>query len=264
MTFSSLHNDPRFSEDERLFLERLYEILFAIPGFLQEQYELQGSVPSRDQIAQQFALSRNSVTLLLMVLETDPRMPKLFHRDAGTGEIVSLESERIEAFVQRRGKVQLTGWEGRKLPQFEVTTLTGKRLNSDQLLGQNALLYFWFTGCPPCVRIAPILADLAKEYEGPGFKFIGLNADEVLEIDTTRESRLSYLAGQDIQFENADLNAATRAVFGSINIYPTLFFVDREGVVFRRLVNFQSRETLAAVIDAMETSFMLPNIEGRV
>jgi hypothetical protein len=83
---------------------------------------------------------------------------------------------------------------------------------------------------------------------------VGLNADEVLDIGTTRESRLSYLAKQGIQFENADLNAAARSAFGSINIYPTLFFIDREGVVFRRLVNFQRRETLVAVIDAMETS----------
>ena len=253
VTFSSLHNDPRFSAEERVFLERLYEILFAIPGFLRDQHAEKGSLPTRDQIASEFGVSKTSITLLLMVLETDPRLPKMFHRDDGTGEIVSIEIEPIDAFVKRRGQVQVRGWEGKKLPRFQVKTFTGETLANEQLLGKNSLLYFWFTGCPPCVRITPILADLAKEYQGPGFSFLGLNADELLEIDTTLESRRSYLAQQGIEFVNADLDATTRSAFGSINIYPTLFFVNKEGIVVRRLVNFQSRETLVGVIKEMQS-----------
>jgi hypothetical protein len=32
--------------------------------------------------------------------------------------------------------------------------------------------------------------------------------------------------------------------YGSVSVFPTLFFVDRRGVVVRQFVNFQDLETL--------------------
>lgn len=252
VTFSTLYNSSEFSSEERDFLGRLYEITFAIPAFLRDQYQSTGDIPSTEEIADHFAISKQSVLLLLTVLESDSRVPELFSRDAGTGEISSLNHDLIERFLQRKGgEVKVRQWEGMSLPDFQVSTFDNELLSKDQLLGHNSLIYFWFTGCPPCVKIAPILAELDAEYRSTGFRFYGFNADDVLELGTNNESRRSYLRKQGIHFVNANLDTAMRESFGNVNVYPTLFFVDENGTVVRHLVNFQTRAILVKVIEQM-------------
>jgi thiol-disulfide isomerase/thioredoxin len=252
VTFSKLYNNSEFSPEEQQYLGRLYEIIFAIPAYLRDYFQSSGKIPTTTEMAQHFGIGEQSVLLLLEVLESDSRVPDLYLREPKSGQITSLNMERIERFLERRGsKVRVTQWEGMSLPGFEVKTLENERLSNDQILGHNALLYFWFTGCPPCVRIAPILAELANEYQPSGFRFYGLNADDVLEIGTDNKARRTYLLKQGIHFLNANLNNATREAFGNVNVYPTLFFVNRNGIIVRHLVNFQTRATLVDVIKQM-------------
>jgi hypothetical protein len=56
---------------------------------------------------------------------------------------------------------------------------------------------------------------------------------------------------QGIRFANANLSPSARKAFGNINVYPTLFFVDSEGTIYRHLVNFQSKEKLVAIMEEM-------------
>jgi len=140
-------------------------------------------------------------------------------------------------------------WEGKSLPEFVLTTFDGDRLRSKDLEGHPSLLYIWFTGCPPCVRIAPILADLEHEY--PAVKFVGLNADQLLEIQTDNAARKAYVNKQGIEFVNANLDSAAREAFGNVNVYPTLFLVDAGGVIRRHFINFQDRSTLAAALQQL-------------
>ncbi len=255
ITFSSLHNSDRFSEEERAFLGRLYEIFFAIPGVLKSEHESTGQIPSRAELAQTFSVTPNSIELLLSVMEKDGRVPTLFTRDATSREITSLNMDNLNAFLANKGsQVRMAQWEGKALPAFDLTTLEGGRLGNTDLKGHNSLVYIWFTGCPPCVRIAPILADLASEYANKEFKFAGLNADDILELDTTNESRLDYVNKQGIRFVNANLDQPARTAFGTINLYPTLFFVKKDGTIYRHLVNFQSKEKLVTIIEEMLSS----------
>ena len=255
VTFSSLYNSDRFSEEERAFLGRLYEIFFAIPGTLKSEYESTDRIPSRADLASTFGVSPYSVELLLSVMEKDGRVPPLFSRDATTREITSLNMDNLNGFLARKGsEVKMAQWEGKPLPSFDLATLEGGRLRNTDLKGQNSLIYIWFTGCPPCVRIAPILAELADTYAGQGFKFFGINADDILELDTTNESRLEYVHKQGIRFVNANLDQPARKALGTINLYPTLFFVKKDGTIYRHLVNFQSKEKLTAIIEEMRSS----------
>jgi len=252
VVFSELYNSPDISAEERSFLGRLYEIVFSIPAFLQAEYKSTGRIPSIDEMADHFQISRQSVLLLLNVLEADARVPELFVRDSVSGEISSLNLELIDRFIQQNGgSVRILQWEGTRLPEFELSTLDNSKLTREQLLGHNSLLYFWFTGCPPCVKIAPTLAELDAKYRSTGFKFYGFNADDVLEIGTTNESRRTYLRKQGIRFVNANLDSTAREAFGNVNVYPTLFFVDKDGIIFRHLVNFQTRATLVEVMEQM-------------
>ncbi len=252
VTFSDLHNDNRFDADEKAFLERLYEIFFQVPGFLAEHYRDTGEIPTRSRIGQHFEIAPVSVELLLRVMQSDSRVPPMFERDATSGEISSLDLGNIQQFLQARGdQVRITQWEGRPLPGFELETLDGGVLKRSDLLGRHSLIYFWFSGCPPCVRIAPILSELDREYRDRGLQIIGFNADRVLEIEVTEEQRANYLNKSRTAYRNAHIDEQTRRAFGSVNVYPMLFFVDEEGVIVRHMLNFQDEATLATVIEQM-------------
>jgi thiol-disulfide isomerase/thioredoxin len=250
--FSELYNDDRFSSEERVFLGRLYEIFFQIPVFLKSEYESTGEIPTRSHIASGFGITPQSVDLLLTVMESDPRMPTLFERNSLNREIESLQQATIDAFIQRRGSgVTVTRWEGRTLPEFELTSFQNKKLSSRDLTGKNILIYFWFTGCPPCIRIAPTLAELDRQYSASSFQVIGFNADHVIGVNATDEQRKDYLQKSKLHFANVHLDEAAREAFGNINVFPTLFFVASNGTIYRHMINYQDRETLESVIKAL-------------
>lgn len=255
VVFSDLYNSDQFSAEEKAFLARLYEIFFQIPGFLKTEFESTGKVPTRRELAASFGISTPSVELLLTVMASDPRMPSLFSRDPENREIQSLHLENIDVFVRARGnQVRVTQWEGKAVPAFELARLDGQKISSDDLAGKNILIYFWFTGCPPCVRIAPLLADLHRQYGGSDFQVIGFNADQVLELSVADEERNEHLKKAGVTFLNAHLDQATRQAFGGVNIFPTLFLIKSDGTIFHHLINYQDRATLERAITELLTS----------
>ena len=72
--------------------------------------------------------------------------------------------------------------------------------------------------------------------------------DPILEIETDNASRIEYLAKQGLHFPNANVDEATRASFGNVNVYPTIFMVSADGKVVSHLLNFQTREKLEPII----------------
>ncbi|MDA2925170.1 TlpA family protein disulfide reductase [Acidobacteria bacterium AH-259-L09] len=247
--FSDLYNSEEFNTQEKAFLGRLYETFFRVPAFLKSEYESSGKIPTRQEIAAGLGISPQAVDLLLTVIELDPRVPPLFERNPQSKEIESLKLDNIEAFIRSQGtEVKITQWEGNPLPAFELMSFQGKKISHQDLAGKNLLIYFWFTGCPPCVRIAPILADLERRYSRSNFQVIGFNADRILGLDTTDREREDYLRKHELNFANIHLDRATRKAFGNVNVFPTLFLVRTDGTIFRHLVNFQNRETLERII----------------
>ncbi|HLV01864.1 MAG TPA: TlpA disulfide reductase family protein [Acidobacteriota bacterium] len=250
INFSDLYNHSDFNAREREFLGRLYEVFFAIPGYLKTEYEATGNIPTIEEIAASFSLSRQSAQLLLAVMEADPRVPELFDRGE-SGEISALNLQQIDQFIERRGTQVRMTWAGEKLPDFSLETFDGNILNRESLRGKNVLLYFWFTGCPPCVRQAPILADLHATFASSNLELVGLCADELLEIGTTPESRRTYVEKQGLNFTHATLNRETRDAFGGINVYPTLLLVSADGIILRQMVNFQEQVVLENAIQEL-------------
>jgi thiol-disulfide isomerase/thioredoxin len=63
----------------------------------------------------------------------------------------------------------ISGWEGRPAPDIVGMSFDGREIALASYRGKTVLLYAWFTNCPPCVRLAPELAELHNAYEGRGF-----------------------------------------------------------------------------------------------
>ncbi|EWR76158.1 TPA: thioredoxin [Staphylococcus aureus] len=81
------------------------------------------------------------------------------------------------------------------------------------------LVDFWATWCGPCKMIAPVLEELAADYEGKA---------DILKLDV-------------------DENPSTAAKYEVMSI-PTLI-VFKDGQPVDKVVGFQSKENLAEVLD---------------
>jgi thiol-disulfide isomerase/thioredoxin len=138
----------------------------------------------------------------------------------------------------------ITGWEGKPAPAFATTTYDGSPFSSDSLAGKPFLVYFWFTGCPPCVRTSPLLAELDRAYAAKGFQIVALNADRLLELPTTDEDRTAYAKKHGWAFTLAHVTPGVQEAYGAVSVFPTFFFVDRKGTVVRHFVNFQEKAVL--------------------
>ena len=244
---SDLYNNVFKTPEERKVLDRLFNTFFKIPLFVAQYKATTSQIPTLADISRQFNLrAAGEAAVLLSIIESDPRVPKFIARDLSTGEITSVDIEAIKK-DPKFGRVlerTLTGWAGRESPAFTMTLFDGKTLSSAQLKGRAFLLYFWFSGCPPCARIASHLVQLQNKYGGTAFTVVAANADRVLELEVTDAQRDAYVRKHGFNFPVGHLNRQMQEDFGAVNVYPTLFLVDRAGVIRKYYVNYQTLDVL--------------------
>ena len=248
---SELYNGVFTSPEERAVLDRLFDTFFKIPLFAAEHQRATGRPPSLKEVAEQFRYRvPGEADVMLRIVESDPRMPRFLERDAATGEIETVHVEAVLA-DPRFGKLlerTLSGFEGRPAPPFSIASYDGSPIGSATLAGKPCLIYFWFTGCPPCVGTTPVLVDLYRTYQPRGFEILGVNADRVLEVPADDAQRAEYARKSAITFPLAHMTPEMQAAYGQVSVFPTLFFVDRKGTVVKQLVNAQPRAALEEAI----------------
>jgi peroxiredoxin len=256
---TDLYNNVFTQPEERKALDKLYRAFFRIPLFIVQHQEKLGAAPTLSVIAEQFDLrSALDADTLLRVMESDPRVPRFIHRDSRTGEILSVNTERIRSdrrFGQAAEK-HLTGWLDRPAPDFELPGLDSANVTSSSLRGKVVLLYVWFTGCPPCMNQTPELVTLHREFAGRGLVVVGANSDRLLELGYDDEVRRKYRGEQKIEFPVADWTRESDTAFGMVSIYPTLFLIDSNGVIIQHWVGYTDggviRSALAPVLARLQ------------
>ena len=249
---SDLVNNVFTAPGERAALSRLFDTFFKIPLFVAQHQKSAGRPPSLVEISERFSFRvPGEADVLLRIMESDPRMPKFVERDPRTGEISRVDVDAVMAHP-RFGQLlerSIAGFEGQPAPPFSIFAYDGSVVATATLRGKPHLLYFWFTNCPPCVRIAPLLVELHNAYEGQGFEIVGVNADRVLEIPADDAERAAYARKNAMRFPLAHLTPEMQAAYGQVSVFPTLFFVDRKGTIVKQLVNFQTKAALAEAIE---------------
>lgn len=249
---SELYNNVFKSPDERKVLDRLFNSFFKIPMFIVQYNASSKKIPSLKEISEQFNFTvPGEADVILRIMESDPRIPKFLKRNAA-GEITAIDVARIKA-DPTFGRVlerSITGWVGKPAPSFSMPLYDGRSVNSEEIAGQPHLLYFWFTNCPPCLKTTPLLVRLYSRYAAQGFKVIAANADRFLELPYDDGMRADYVKKLGIKFTRAHLNSQTQEAYGGVSVFPTLFFVDRSGLVVRQFVNFQEAAVLEEAVQA--------------
>jgi thiol-disulfide isomerase/thioredoxin len=119
-------------------------------------------------------------------------------------------------------------------PDFTLPSVDGSMVRLSDYQGKVIMVDFWATWCPPCQEMIPVLSKLHKRYSTEGLVILGISLDqEGLGVlgPYVYEKRIPYkvLLGND----------QLKREFGVISI-PTLFIIDREGRLVRKLMGYHS------------------------
>jgi thiol-disulfide isomerase/thioredoxin len=248
---SDLYNSVFTSPAERKVLDRLFDDFFKIPLFVVDFQRSKGRAPTLVEISEQFDFRvPGEASVLLSIMESDPRVPNFLKRDPRTGEIASVDVAAVKADPRFGRALDRTigGFEGRLAPPFSVKRFDGTTIGSDALAGRPYILYFWFSNCPPCMRTAPLLAAVDAAHRAQGLTILGVNADQVLEIPVDDAARAAYARKEGLHFPLAYLSEEMQDAYGMVSVFPTLVFVDRKGVIVKELVSMPTPASLDAAV----------------
>ena len=105
----------------------------------------------------------------------------------------------------------------------------GEELSLSDLEGEVVVLNFWASWCLPCRREMPAFETIYQEYKERGVVFVGVAVDDFAQDarDFAAEVGVSYPVGLDVTGEIAEAY--------EIGALPTTFFIDREGMITRKI-----------------------------
>ena len=101
--------------------------------------------------------------------------------------------------------------------------------------GRVLLIDFWASWCGPCRMVVPHLAQLQSAYGAQGLSVIGFTDDPVpVAAQSAQAMGMSYTVASDD-------SGGTAAAYG-VSAIPTMFLVDKKGVVRELYMGFDPRQ----------------------
>ncbi len=149
---------------------------------------------------------------------------------------------------------------GTKAPNFSLKTIDGKQYTLSSFKGKPVLLEFFAVWCPHCQRESTVINQLDRNFGPKGLQTVAVLASPYgRNYDNSGGSDLTIVTKSDVQwFETTfgvkhltliDPTFATVNKYNA-NSYPTLYVVDRQGVIRYANSGEQPYATLAAAITA--------------
>ncbi len=114
----------------------------------------------------------------------------------------------------------------KQAPNFTLNLTSGTRMSFDEYRGQEpALIIFWATWCPSCREELKQFTQQADNLKKQGIKVVLVNVEENPRLVKRyiKTIKLPFV----VFLDEKSLVSEQYSVFG----FPTLFFVDRNGVV---------------------------------
>ena len=146
----------------------------------------------------------------------------------------------------------LAGWTtdkvakpGESAPEISVLDLGDRPVKLSDFKGKVVVLRFWTSGCKLCTAGMPVLDDFYKRHKERGVVVLAVNKGDTREIAEkfVRELKISYPVLLDPLSITAQKYKVTAA--------PVTFFIDRVGVVQKRVFGDTSRNLIENTVEGL-------------
>ena len=121
----------------------------------------------------------------------------------------------------------LTNWYEKKLSDFSVIDLNGKKHKLSDYQGKNVIIVLWATWCQPCIQEVPHLMALQNiiERDNLSMQILAISNENIDKIKAFKEKyNINYTL-------ISSLNAALPKPLNSIEFVPSSVFIDPNGKI---------------------------------
>jgi cytochrome c biogenesis protein CcmG/thiol:disulfide interchange protein DsbE len=138
---------------------------------------------------------------------------------------------------------------GKRAPAFTLVNTKGEKVSLSSYKGKAVQINFWATWCAPCKIETPWLLELEKQYSPKGFEILGVSFDDLDKDDPKLLARdkETIVKGAEALHINypvlLDGDSIAKA-YGDTDVYPTSYFVDRNGTIVAASFGLTSKKEL--------------------
>jgi len=137
---------------------------------------------------------------------------------------------------------------GRPVPDISGEDVYGKRMRLSDYRGKVVLLDFWSSTCAPCMRMKPYENRLRSRMAGKPFVLLGVACDDDRErlktvVEQKGVSWPCWWAGR--------ANDDSISTHWTVRRWPTLYLIDKGGILRTRFDGFPGEERLDRAVDEM-------------
>lgn len=151
--------------------------------------------------------------------------------------------------VQAAGTIPDSPLVGKRLPDFTLEDLNGKKVTPAQYKGKALLVNFWATWCGPCKLETPWIVELRNQYASQGFEVLGISTDDIDRDDKPRFAEEKQEIAKFVQRMHMPYpvlidGGSLSKPFGGLDVMPMSFYVDRNGNVISAQAGITSKDEM--------------------
>jgi thiol-disulfide isomerase/thioredoxin len=131
--------------------------------------------------------------------------------------------------------------EGRQMPVFSLPSLItdDSITTSESLKGKVVLVSFFASWCRSCLEEIPLLKKIQNKFGTENFAVVAMAIDYENTVGIK-----NLIQKQKINYQVLQTDEATKENFGGIVVLPTMFLVNREGLLLKKYFGYIERNSL--------------------
>jgi peroxiredoxin len=132
---------------------------------------------------------------------------------------------------------------------FQVTLYNGDGFQLSKQAGDSAtVVNFWYPSCPPCREEMPQFQQAWQELRDEDVRFLGLFVP--MGFDSEQDAR-DFIDELGLTFDFATDRQALIAQSYQVEYFPTTYFIDRNGKVFKVEISNLDTATITSIVNDM-------------
>ena len=134
-----------------------------------------------------------------------------------------------------------------RAPETAFVLLDGTTRTTADLRGKVTLVNFWATSCTTCVAEMPMIVQTYEKYRTRGYETIAV----AMSYDPPAYV-VNFAQTRKLPFAVAiDNTGGVAKAWGDVNVTPTTYLVDKQGVIVKRFIGQPNFEELHKLIERL-------------